>query len=77
MFSTPEQLTALAEGIISILLLDLKIAAMQSNAKKAPYICPFGLKGAQHPIISLLLKKNYNVLDLVGKIYGIHNHPDE
>lgn len=76
-FSTPEQLTALAEGIISILLLDLKIAAIQSNAKKALYMCPFGLKSAQHPIISLLQKKNYNVLDLIGKINGIHNHSDE
>lgn len=76
-FSTPEQLTALAEGIISILLLDLKIAVMQLNSTKAPYVCPFGLKGAQHPIILLLQKKNYNVLDLIGKINGIHNHSDE
>lgn len=75
--STPEQLTALAEGIVSILLLDLKVAVMQSNSKKTPYNCPFGLKGAQHPIILLLLKKNYNVLDLIGKINGIHNHSDE
>lgn len=70
-------MTALAEGIINILLLDLEIAAMQSNAKKAPYNCPFGLKSDQHPIISLLQKKNYNVLDLIGKMDGIHNHSDE
>lgn len=50
---------------------------MQSNSKKTPYICPFGLKSAQHPIISLLQKTNYNILDLIGKINGIHNHSDE
>lgn len=76
-FSLPQQITAIGEGIVNILLLDLKAASIVSKSKNIPYVCPFGLKAAQHPIISLLQKKDVNTLNLAGKINGIHNHPNE
>lgn len=68
---------AIGEGIINILLLDLKIAAIKSKSKNVSYVCPFGLKTAQHPIITLLQKKNVNVIDLACRINGILKHSDE
>lgn len=67
----------IGEGIINILLLDLKVAILRLKANQL-YACPFGLdKTAQHPIITLMHKKNVNLLDLANKLNGIINHEDE
>lgn len=41
------------------------------------YVCPFGLKSPQHPIIMLLLKKQSNIADLSNKINGICDQQNE
>lgn len=64
------------DGIINILLMDLKIASVNSKSKVS-YDCPFGMKTAQHPIITLIHKKNTDMLDLANKLNGICNHFDE
>lgn len=70
------QYTALSEGVISLLLLDLKRRSilMKSNDE---YVCPFGLKPPQHPLIMLFQKKDANMNDLANKINGICSHHDK
>lgn len=69
-------MSIVGEGIINILLLDLKVttARMKSNNS---YVCPFGMKTAQHPIITLIQKKNADILDVANKLDGICNHFDK
>lgn len=67
---------AIGEGIINILLLDLKIASLNLKSNES-YTCPFGIKTAQHPIVTLMNKKSIDVLDLANKLDGICSHPDK
>ncbi|KAJ6641283.1 Focadhesin [Pseudolycoriella hygida] len=69
------QYTALTEGVVDILLLDLKKRSVLEPTK--PYICPYGLKAPQHPIIVLMQKSECNLSDLTNKINGICNHHDK
>lgn len=64
-----QQLVALSEAVIGVLLIDLK----QRDAK---YLCPFGLAQPQHPLIGFFQKTETNVADLVGKINGLCRHHD-
>lgn len=66
----------IGEGIINVLLLDLKVATLLLKSNKS-YVCPFGMKTAQHPIITLMCKKNIDILDLASKFSEICNHSDE
>lgn len=75
-FSTSMKISAVGEGIINILLMDLKIACRQLKGNDT-YACPFGMKNAQHPIITLIQKKNVDILDLANKLDGICTHFDE
>lgn len=59
-----------------MLLLDLKRRSMVLAADQQ-YVCPFGLKPPQHPLIMLFQKKEVNVLELVNKINGICSHHDK
>ncbi|KAG4067715.1 hypothetical protein HA402_005487 [Bradysia odoriphaga] len=69
------QYTAVTEGIVDLLLLDLKRrGALVEPAKN--YTCPFGLKAPQHPIITLMQKNESSLSDLTNKINGICNHHD-
>lgn len=70
------KISIIGESIINILLLDLKIATLRLKTNEL-YSCPFGLKSAQHPIITLTQKKGIDVLDLANKLSGICNHSDE
>lgn len=70
------KMSIIGEGIINILLLDLKVVTLRLKANKS-YVCPFGMKTVQHPIITLMYKKNLDMLDLANKLYGICNHSDE
>lgn len=69
-------MSVIGEGIINILLLDLKIATLRSKSINS-YVCPFGMKTAQHPIITLIHKKNVDMIDMANKLIGICNHIDE
>lgn len=75
-FSNPRKMSIFGEGIINILLMDLNIACVQSKSTDC-YVCPFGLKTAQHPIIVLIQKKNVDMLELASKLNGICNHFDQ
>lgn len=66
-------MSIIGEGIINILLLDLKVATLNLRSNES-YVCPFGMKTAQHPVITLMHKKNLDVLDLASKLDGICNH---
>ena len=70
------QYTALTEGVVDLLLLDLKRRSALSESTKS-YTCPFGLKAPQHPIIILMQKSESNLNDLTNKINGICNHHDK
>lgn len=71
------QFTAISEGIVSLLLIDLKRRSRLSSAKNGErYVCAFGLKPPQHPLIMLLQKKEINMNDFVSRISGICNHHD-
>ncbi|XP_031635799.1 focadhesin [Contarinia nasturtii] len=75
--NTPMKISVIGEGIINVLLLDLQIATRHLKSTES-YVCPFGMKSAQHPIITLLIqKKNIDVLDLASKLNGICTHSDE
>lgn len=76
LFSTPTKISIVGEGIINILLLDLKVATFRLKSSDS-YVCPFGMKTAQHPIITLIHKKNVDILDVANKLNGICNHLDE
>lgn len=76
LFSTPTKISIVGEGIINILLLDLKVATLRLKSSDS-YVCPFGMKTAQHPIITLIHKKNVDILDVANKLNGICNHFDE
>lgn len=67
-----EQYTSISEGIINLLLLDMKQRSTQAKTER--YQCPFGLRSPQHPMIMLLQKKNANTIDLANKMNGICNH---
>lgn len=69
------QYTALSEGVISLLLLDLKRRSILMKSSDE-YVCPFGLKPPQHPLIMLFQKKDANMNDLANKINGICSHHD-
>lgn len=75
-FSTSMKIGAIGEGIINILLLDLKIASLQLKPNEL-YECPFGIKTAQHPIITVMNKKSVDTLDLANKLNGICTHSDK
>lgn len=75
-FSNPRKIGIFGEGIINILLMDLKIASLHLKSNDS-YVCPFGMKTAQHPIISLIHKKNVDMLDLANKLNGICSHFDQ
>lgn len=68
-------MSAISEGVISILLLDLKIATIRLKSNES-YACPFGIKTELHPIVTLMYKKNVDLLDLGNKLNGICNHSD-
>lgn len=70
------KVSVIGEGIINILLLDLKIATSRLKSNES-YVCPFGMKSAQHPIITLIQRKNIDILDLANKLNGICTHSDE
>lgn len=70
------QYSALCEGVISLLLLDLKRRTILMK-KGDQYMCPFGLKPPQHPFIMLFQKQGANMNDLVNKLSGICSHHDK
>lgn len=70
------QYLALSEGIISLLLIDLKRRTIL-RLPNSTYRCPFGLRPPQHPLIMLLQKNDVNMNDLAHKINGICNHHDK
>lgn len=74
--STSAKISVIGEGIINILLLDLKIATLQLKSN-ASYKCPFGMKISQHPIITLMHNNKVDILELANKLNGILNHSDE
>lgn len=70
------QYTAISEGVIGLLLLDLrKSTILLKNDEE--YICPYGLKPPEHPLIFLLQNKDVNINDLANKINGICTHHDK
>lgn len=75
-FSSAMKVGAIGEGLISILLLDLQIATVRLKPNES-YVCPFGIKTAQHPIITLMNKKNVDALDLANKLNGICTHSND
>ncbi|XP_055302054.1 focadhesin [Sitodiplosis mosellana] len=74
--NTPMKMSIIGQGIINILLLDLKVATFQLKSNQS-YVCPFDMKTAQHPVITLMYKKNVDILDLATKLQGIVNHENE
>lgn len=74
--SNPRKMSIFGEGIINILLMDLKIACVQLKSNDC-YACPFGMKTAQHPIIAFMQKKNVDMLELASKLNGICSHFDQ
>lgn len=71
------QFTAISEGIVSLLLIDLKRRTVLSAKSGDNYVCAFGLKPPQHPLIMLLQKKEIDMNDFVSRISGICNHHDK
>lgn len=69
------QYTSISQGIIGLLLLDLKRKDfyLKNNEK---YVCPFGVQPPQHPLI-ILLQTNVSMNDLSIKINSICNHHDK
>lgn len=76
MYFSGVQISSITEGIISLLLIDLRHRIEQSSAG-APYKCPFGLKPPQHPLIIVLQKKGANINDISIKIKSICSHYDK
>ncbi|XP_005181860.1 focadhesin [Musca domestica] len=70
------QYTTITEGIVSLLLLNLKrkAATLKENEK---FQSQFGLKTQQHPMITLLQNPGVNMNDVANKINGICNHHDK
>lgn len=73
--NSASQYTAITDGILGILLLDLKRKGHSLDANER-YVCPFGIRPPQHPIIMLLQNDGKNMNDIANKVNGICNHHD-
>lgn len=70
------KMSVIGEGVINILLLDLNIATLRLKPNES-YTCPFRIKSALHPIVTLMYKKNVDIHELANKLNGICNHSDD
>ncbi|EDW85623.1 uncharacterized protein Dwil_GK23059 [Drosophila willistoni] len=74
--ASPIHFAVITESILNLQLLSLKRKTTLLKEQET-YLCPYGMKTQQHPIISLLQHSSANMHDVSNKIIGICLHHDK